>query len=1010
MQFELMSYEDMVQMILNSKLDVYLEMSKSGARKELAGFSRLDLIGLSKEVSPIILSLVLNLDDLFLAMFTLIRKNASGPEYLKSAPLMSACCVNGREDLARQVIDAEVDKHVCWSKEENIYPIHIAANFLNTDTLDLVLDEKCDVNITSQHNESPFFLASAVERQTLQNSYWTRCWAISNSVRKYEDLVEESRLKTLTLLQQKGADVNNHPKNLPSSLAFSCKRNCTSTVQFMIRSGANVKEPNNEKLSVLHFASEVGNSKIVHLLLESGAGINNSNTEGRTPLYLASLNGHTGVVVMLLSKGITEESTRKSKYSPFVMACKHGHIRIVEKFLERDNCTLPNDTPALLAAVQNGHEKIVELLLKNGADASMAQYASKISPLYSAAGLGYNGILKLLLKKGVNIDMETKNANTALDVASQNGHYSSVQILLEKDANVNHCNAQRQTPLYYAAENGHYEIMMLLLEKGADVNICTKKENSALMRASWGGYENMVCELLSHGADVNHCNVAGKTALFFASEGGHIGVVKRLLASKADVTLANKDGNIPLYIASRHGHHGVVQELLRYDSNINGTKSKNPLLIASYFGHYKTVKILLENGANVNVQGEDGDSSLINASRKGWTEIVRILLKFGADATLRNEEYDENALHLACFLGRTDVVEVLLDHGMDIDDHDEDTYTPLQKAIEGERVMTALFLLNRGANGNIVACDTSALYLAIDNGFREIVNSLLKLNVDVNPKNDDGSLADSPHYAAVRNGYYQITKELLRRGANMNDVKGYGGKNLLMRAIESQNSWIEKLLIEHGADVNERDKYDNTALHASAYYDDGLDSIVVLLKNNAKPNVFNHTGTTPMMMALETRPEKRERIQALIDHGANVNARDNAGNSALHFACSYPDKDNVVQCLLKNGADVNARNGYGHTALYEASASGILPIVRTLLRYGADINLCSKDGFSPLDIATKLKKNRNIKSFLQKKIFEGNNNSIADSQRKVVSAQRSSGVPVLPRKSNFTKSLFQRRF
>lgn len=95
MRLEAMPYEEMLQMTLNSKLDVDLKIAKPGVRKQLAGFSRLDLVGLSKEVSPIILSLVLNLDDLFHAMFTLIRKNAHGSKHLKSANLMSACCVNG---------------------------------------------------------------------------------------------------------------------------------------------------------------------------------------------------------------------------------------------------------------------------------------------------------------------------------------------------------------------------------------------------------------------------------------------------------------------------------------------------------------------------------------------------------------------------------------------------------------------------------------------------------------------------------------------------------------------------------------------------------------------------------------------------------------------------------------------------------------------------------------------------------------------------------------------------
>ncbi|XP_056016917.1 ankyrin repeat domain-containing protein 50-like [Ostrea edulis] len=608
--------------------------------------------------------------------------------------------------------------------------------------------------------------------------------------------------------------------------------------------------------------------------------------------------------------------------------------------------------------------------------------------------------------------METKNANTALDIASQNGHRLNVQILLENGANVNHCTIQQATALFYAADNGHYEIVMLLLRKKADVNICTKNGNSPLIRASSCGYENIVRELLSHGADVNQSNVAGITALYLASENGHTDIVKLLLVNKADVNLGKKDGSTSMYIASRYGHHGIVQELLKHGKNINGTSSKNPLLIASYFGHYDIVEILLGNGANVNVQDDVGDTPLITASRKGWSGIVKILLKFGADVTLCNEEDDENALHYACFRGHTDVVKILLDHGMDIDDYDEYTNTPLQKALEGEHLMTALFLLDHGANVNIVACDTSALYLACDIGFKEVVDILLEANAEVNPKNPDGSSAYSPLFAAVGNGYFQITKELLRHGANIIDTKKFGGETLLVKAIESRNSGIAKLLIEHGANVNEQDERGNTALHASAYYTDTLDCMTVLLNNNANPNVSNCDGITPMLMALETRPEKRDRIQALVDHGANINARDNSGYFALQSACIFPDQDNVVAYLLKNGANINARNGNGETALYAASNTGYLRNVKTLLQYGADINLCSKTGLSPLDIATKLG-NTKLKKFLQKKIHEGKNNSISDSQREIVVAKQSSVATALPRRRNFaklTKTLRQKRF
>ncbi|XP_056016915.1 uncharacterized protein LOC130053590 [Ostrea edulis] len=367
LRFESMPYEKMIELTLNSKLNAHLKIAKPKVRKQMTGFSRLDLIGLSKEVSPIILSLVLNLDDLYHAMFTLIRNNANGSKYLNNAPLMSACCVNGREDLARLVLDIANDRKRCWSKRENIYPMHIAANFLNTDILDLALVGEHDVNMTTRTMESPFFLAAAAGKYALQNIPWTLKQELSNSTKTYDELVEENRLKILTLLWQRGADVNIHPDKSSSALAYACQKGDIDTIQFMIKSGASVKETNDENFGALHFASEVGNIEIVQLLLCSGADINICTSKGLTPLYLASFNGHADVVDMFLSKGTTQVLKDKSECNPFFVACKHGHERIVEMFLEYDpfvHCKLPDNTSALLAAVDNGHKEIVELLLK----------------------------------------------------------------------------------------------------------------------------------------------------------------------------------------------------------------------------------------------------------------------------------------------------------------------------------------------------------------------------------------------------------------------------------------------------------------------------------------------------------------------------------------------------------------------------------------------------------------------------------------------------------------------
>jgi ankyrin repeat protein len=77
------------------------------------------------------------------------------------------------------------------------------------------------------------------------------------------------------------------------------------------------------------------------------------------------------------------------------------------------------------------------------------------------------------------------------------------------------------------------------------------------------------------------------------------------------------------------------------------------------------------------------------------------------------------------------------------------------------------------------------------------------------------------------------------------------------------------------------------------------------------------------------------RVKVLLNHGANVNATDLEGRTALMFAAINLHLD-IVEMLLERGADVNARANDGATALMLAASCGDAAIVQALLNRGAD--------------------------------------------------------------------------
>lgn len=162
---------------------------------------------------------------------------------------------------------------------------------------------------------------------------------------------------------------------------------------------------------------------------------------------------------------------------------------------------------------------------------------------------------------------------------------------------------------------------------------------------------------------------------------------------------------------------------------------------------------------------------------------------------------------------------------------------------------------------------------------------------------------------------------LIRQGAEIN-ASDMLGQSLLMYACMYRNKDIVRLLIDCGADVNQRDI----------------------------------TGATPliktiMIQSIKDLGDERKLdtevdiIKYLLDAGADIHARDNYGGNAVLHACSV-NKGKILKCLLEKGADPNSRlkpvkinNYHDYTALMTACTAGYKEIVEILINAGADVNV-----------------------------------------------------------------------
>jgi ankyrin repeat protein len=205
--------------------------------------------------------------------------------------------------------------------------------------------------------------------------------------------------------------------------------------------------------------------------------------------------------------------------------------------------------------------------------------------------------------------------------------------------------------------------------------------------------------------------------------------------------------------------------------------------------------------------------------------------------------------------------------------------------------------------------------------------------------------ADSLNRAAQR-GCVEKVHEFL--AANGIDSKNGGESEALRIAIRSGNKEIVQLLINAGAPVNPSATSLWTPL-ADAAFAKKFDIMKLLLQSGAKVDAPDHRGV-PLLLSTGFFDPTVTTI--LLDAGADTNAVDREGETALMKASGHGGKE-TVKVLIEHHADVNRKDVKGRTALMHAAAGYDSDAIPLLLENGADPNVRDNEGKSALDLADK---------------------------------------------------------
>ena len=365
-------------------------------------------------------------------------------------------------------------------------------------------------------------------------------------------------------------------------------------------------------------------------------------------------------------------------YELLYIACLLGESNLVAallnlRFVQNINKLLPYAAFPLYTACQNGHVRVVELLLKcPGIEINRPMNGGATS-LYIACERGRVRVVELLLQRPViEINRANNDGATSLMVACQQGHVRVVELLLKKrpDIAINRAMNDGSTPFFIACQNGQVRVVELLLKKRPDIaiNRAMNDGETPFGAASRHGHIRVVELLLQpqHHAEIHRAMKNGETPLYTACRNGHLRVVKLLIHHRAEINRAANDGETPFGAASRHGHIRVVELLLQpqHHAEIHRAmkNGETPLYTACRNGHLRVVKLLIHHRAEINRACNDGETPLYGASRQGHVRVVELLLKFHRLEVNQARVTGTTPLSIARRRNHAEVVKLLSGH------------------------------------------------------------------------------------------------------------------------------------------------------------------------------------------------------------------------------------------------------------------------------------------------------------------------------------------------------------
>ena len=680
-------------------------------------------------------------------------------------------------------------------------------------------------------------------------------------------------------------------------------------------------------------------------MIQAGARFELEEIDGKAVLFFAAKNDYSVVVRRLESKGLDLNiADDKGKTAVFYANQSHNLFALCHLIRAGAKFELEeiDGKAALFFAAENDYAVVVDKLHSKGLDLNITDDEGKTAVFYANQNHNLFALCDLIQARA-RFELEEIDGKAALFFAAKNDYVVVVDKLHSKGLGLNMTDEKGKTAVFYANQNCSLFALCDLIEAGAGFELEEIDGKAALFFAAKNDYSVVVTRLESKGLDLNIADDKGKTAVFYANQSHNLFALCHLIRAGAKFELEEIDGKAALFFAAENDYAVVVDKLHSkgLDLNITDDEGKTAVFYANQNHNLFALCDLIEARARFELEEIDGKAALFFAAKHDYSVVVKRLQYKGLDVNITDDK------------GKTAVFYANQNHSMDV----------------------LCELISFGANIDGKEIDVkSILFYAAVNNYYEILSPLCRAGVDLNMTDNEGKTIV---FFAYENFLYAL-KEFDEVLVNKRDIKGrtalfYAFRDWLpdriLRLIEMGANcelkdncnvnifffFVEECILKNvGALKSFSDELFQQQRHlkalTQAIFDAVFCQVPLLSAVFAKylPKSFMIFERENVLEAL-----KFARENFLVDDDSKI---DNINEISSMIKSDEIDLERLLNLLNQLGANPDAADSDGNTAVHYAA---ILPLLggphdativalNKLRKFGASLNAKNHAGQSPL--------------------------------------------------------------